>query len=212
MDDDDRTLAAALQQHADRLTDGLIDSSDAYETVARRARTRRGRWMFVTAGLAAAAALVGCSWWPAQRATGRRSAAQRRRRPRPRRWPRQPPSQRRRPTPEPSRRPPARRRRDVDDRHVASGAAGRVASGAADNAGCRADDRDVRGDRRVDHRPLDWGHADARHRPGAVAGLHGQRGRQRTRPGPCPLRARRPAHRDPVDLEDGRLVPRIDEN
>ena len=59
MDDDDRTLAAALQQHADRLTEGLIDSSDAYETVTRRARTRRGRWMFVTAGVAAAAAVVG---------------------------------------------------------------------------------------------------------------------------------------------------------
>ena len=58
MDDDDRTLAAALRQHADRLTEGLIDAPVAYQTVARRARSRRGRWMFAAAGVAAAAALV----------------------------------------------------------------------------------------------------------------------------------------------------------
>ena len=86
--------------------------------------------------------------------------------------------------------------RDVDDRHVASGAAGHAANGAADGAGCRADDRDVRGDRRLDHGAPEWRHADARHRADTVVGLHGQRGRQRSRSGPCPFRARRPAHRD----------------
>ena len=211
MDDDDRTLAAALQQHADRLTEGLIDSSDAYETVTRRARTRRGRWMFVTAGVAAAAAVVGVLVVagatgdretirsPATAPTAAPTLATSTTEP----TPTEPtPTQ---PTPTGADPHGADAHRaaghdiagDVDDRHVASGAAGDVASGAADGAGCRADDRDVRGDRRFDHRPLDRGHADARHRPGAVAGLHGQRGRQRARPGPCPLRARRPAHRDP---------------
>ena len=41
------------------MTEGLIDSSAAYDAVARRARARRGRWMLAAAGVAAAAAVVG---------------------------------------------------------------------------------------------------------------------------------------------------------
>ena len=154
MDDDERTLATALQQHADRLTEGLIDSSVAYDAVARRARTRRGRWMFVTAGVAAAAAVAGVL--VVAGATGDRATI---------RSPATAPTAASHDARHVDHRADANGADangadtngadadvasshdiscDVDDRHAASGAAGHAAGGAADGAGCRADDRDVR--------------------------------------------------------------------
>jgi hypothetical protein len=55
----DDMLDTALRQHADRLTAGVIDVPADYDAVARRARARRGRWMAVATSVAAAAAVAG---------------------------------------------------------------------------------------------------------------------------------------------------------
>jgi hypothetical protein len=58
MDDDD-ALGTVLRQHAERLTEGLTDPTAVADVIARRARARRHRWTAATAGLATAAAVAG---------------------------------------------------------------------------------------------------------------------------------------------------------